>query len=223
MMLRLKLDAELASRWADGHVSAATLWEDFAKYVYLPRLRDQEVVLTTIQSGPASTTWQTDGFAVAAGFDQATGRYLALVAGSHPGTLAPTTLVVRPDLASRQRDTEAEQSTDDPGRGESSTSDGPGSGDPGGTGDGGSGDAQPAPVTTFRGTVRLDGVRPVKHFGDIHKEVLDHFAAQVGTDVEVTIEIVAKKTEGFTNSTIRVVSENARTLRFDEGTGFSED
>ena len=49
----------------------------------------------------------------------------------------------------------------------------------------------------FRGTVRLDTDRPVKHFGDISKEVLDHFASQVGTEVEVTIEVVARKPDGF--------------------------
>ena len=47
VMLRLKLDGELASRWADGHVAASTLWEDIAKYAYLPRLQDQDVLLAT--------------------------------------------------------------------------------------------------------------------------------------------------------------------------------
>ena len=72
VMLRLKLDDEkaLASRWADGHVAATTLWEDFAKYVYLPRLRDQDVLMATIAAGPASMTWQAEGFAVAAGYDE---------------------------------------------------------------------------------------------------------------------------------------------------------
>ena len=36
VMLRLKLDNELSSRWEDGHVAASQLWEDFAKYLYLP-------------------------------------------------------------------------------------------------------------------------------------------------------------------------------------------
>ena len=67
VMLRLKLTmGSLKIRWADGHVTAAVLWEDFAKYVYLPRLRDQEVHMTSCKAatGPASTTWQPEGFAV---------------------------------------------------------------------------------------------------------------------------------------------------------------
>jgi hypothetical protein len=75
----------------------------------------------------------------------------------------------------------------------------------------------------FRGRVRLDDSRPVKHFGDINKEVLDHFASQVGTDLEVTIEVVARKPDGFADNLIRTVTENARTLKFDDDAGFSED
>lgn len=106
VMLRLKLDDDkaLASRWADGHVAAITLWEDFAKYVYLPRLRDQDVLMATVAAGPASMTWQAEGFAVAAGYDESSGRYLGLVAGGHAAGLPPTALVVRPDVAVAQQE-----------------------------------------------------------------------------------------------------------------------
>jgi hypothetical protein len=67
------------------------------------------------------------------------------------------------------------------------------------------------------------GAGQVKHFGDISKEVLDHFASQVGTEVEVTIEVVARKPDGFADNVIRTVTENARTLKFDEVAGFAED
>ena len=215
VMLRLKLDNELARRWAEGHVAASTLWDDFAKYVYLPRLRDQEVLLATIQSGPGSITWQTDGFAVAAGLDESSGRYLALAAGAHPGPISPTALLVRPEVALAQQDEEVEPG---PGPGPGPQ---PGSGPSPGPGPG----ASPGPtvVTTFRGKVHLDAARPVKHFGDISKEVLDHFASQMGTDVEVTIEVVAKKPDGFADNIVRTVTENARTLKFDDSSGFAED
>jgi hypothetical protein len=72
-------------------------------------------------------------------------------------------------------------------------------------------------------TVHLDGSRPVKRFGDISKEVLDHFASQVDTDLEVTIEVVARKPDGFADSIVRTITENARTLKFDEDSGFAED
>jgi predicted AAA+ superfamily ATPase len=214
VMLRLKLDHELASRWTEGHVAASVLWEDFAKYVYLPRLRDQEVLMTTIESGPASITWQSDGFAVAVGLDTSTGRYLALAAGSHPGPLSPTALVVRPDFAIGQQEAEETEVVDPGGEG----------GTEGGGGEPVRPTAHPTAVAAvFRGAVRLDTARPVKHFGDISKEVLDHLASQVGVDLEVRVEIVAKKPDGFPDQTVRTVTENARTLKFDQTSGFEEE
>ncbi len=214
VMLRLKLEDEraLASRWVEGHVRVSVLWEDFAKYVYLPRLRDAEVLMATVANGPGSTTWQTDGFAVAAEFDEQTKRYLGLVAGSHPGPLAPTVLVVRPDFAIGQLEADATVTHADAGLPVES---GPGV------------PAESAPVarsktpTTFHGSVLLDTARPVKQFGDVVKEVLDHLLAQVGSEVEVRVEISARKRDGYPDQVVRTVTENARTLRFDDG-GFSE-
>jgi hypothetical protein len=215
VMLRLKLDNELARRWADGHVAASTLWDDFAKYVYLPRLRDQEVLVATIEAGPASVTWQTDGYAVAVGIDEATGRYLSLATGSHPGAIAPTALVVRPEFAIGQQETDPDD-VQAPGKGPR-----PAGGREPGT------DQTPEPslqpVAQFRGSVVLDVNRPIKHFGDISKEVLDHLAAQVGVELDVRVEITARKPDGFSDGVIRTVSENARTLKFDGDTGFTED
>ncbi len=70
--------------------------------------------------------------------------------------------------------------------------------------------------------LRLDTTRPVKHFGDVTKEVLDHLLAQVGGDVEVRVEVTARKPDGYPDQIVRTVTENARTLKFDEGSGFSE-
>jgi predicted AAA+ superfamily ATPase len=215
VMLRLKLDGELAVRWQDGHVGASTLWEDFAKYVYLPRLRDQDVLMATVEKGSASTTWQSEGFAVAVGLEETTGRYLGLAAGSHPGPLMPTALVVRPEFAIGQM----EQEEDTAGGADPSEPDGarptqPEAADP-------SSKRPPAP-RAFHGSVALDPARPVKDFGVIANEVLAHLASQVGVGLEVRLEITARKNDGFVEQTVRTVTENARTLRFDDGSGFSE-
>lgn len=176
------------------------------------------MLLATIRNGPASLTWESEGFAVAAGYDENAGRYLGLVAGGLADSVAPTSLVVQPEVAKAQVAEAVEPGpTPDRGDGEGADRDG------GPAGANSSGAPSPTPVTTFRGSVRLDGTRPVRHFGDISKEVLDHFAAQVGTDLGVTIEVVAKKPDGFTERVIRTVTENARTLRFDDTTGFSEE
>jgi hypothetical protein len=46
------------SLWDSGHVSAAVLWDVFARYLYLPRLRNLDVLLATVEAGPASLSWQ---------------------------------------------------------------------------------------------------------------------------------------------------------------------
>ena len=214
VMLRLKLDNELSSRWEQGHVSVAQLWEDFAKYIYLPRLRDQDVLMTTIESGPSSTVWQSEGFAIAAGLDEKSDRYLGLTAGSRPDSISPTAVLVKPEFAIGQMETDAER---DDSRGIAQ----PGAGE--GAGDDDGGEDKPPSVRVFRGVVTLDGTRPVKHFGDINKEILDHFASKVGVDLEVQLTVTAKKPDGFTDHIVRTVTENARTLKFDDGAGFSEE
>lgn len=140
-------------------------------------------------------------------------------------------LVVRPAeaLAQLQRDAE-EQAAAEVGSGRASPGEavGVGGGAPGGVGTGlvhGGPDATPAKpaAAVFRGAVTLDPHRPVKGFGDVSKELLDYLASQVGAEVEVRVEIVARKPDGFPDHTVRTVTENARALKFDEGAGFSEE
>lgn len=84
-------------------------------------------------------------------------------------------------------------------------------------------EVQPLPLPTreFHGTVSLDPVRSARDFGVIAEEVLSHLACGVDTDVEITVTIRAKKAGGFDEKTIRDVTENARALNFDDGSGFS--
>lgn len=48
------------------------------------------------------------------------------------------------------------------------------------------------------------------------QEILQHLAAVDGTTLEVTIEIAAANAGGFPADKARVVTENARTLKFDQ-------
>jgi predicted AAA+ superfamily ATPase len=201
-MLRNKLDRELQPLWADGHVSIADLWEAFAKYVYLPRLRDIEVLTAAAEAAPALLTWQVDGFATAVGIEEG-GRYLGLATSSHPGRLAPTALLVNPAFALGQIEEEpsegggGERSADEEGR------------DAGETGSVG-----PQAPTRFQGAVALDPSRPSRDFGRVAQEVIEHLTALVDTDVEINVEIVATNAEGLPDSVVRTVMENARALKF---------
>ncbi len=70
---------------------------------------------------------------------------------------------------------------------------------------------------------QLDANRPVKDFGAVTEEVLQNLVALTGADVEVTLHIRATKPDGFDDGVIRTVTENARTLKFEPGSGFSEE
>ena len=65
------------------HVPVEELREWFASYVYLPRLRDEAVLDDALRRLAEDLAWP---FALAAGFDEATGAYVDVVDG---GALAP--------------------------------------------------------------------------------------------------------------------------------------
>ena len=52
VLLRMQLDGPLAPLWEAGHAEAKAVWDCFARYAYLPRLRDQEVLLGAVRQGP---------------------------------------------------------------------------------------------------------------------------------------------------------------------------
>jgi predicted AAA+ superfamily ATPase len=82
--------------------------------------------------------------------------------------------------------------------------------------------APPAPKNTrFYGTVRLDPERFGRDLNRLYQEVIQHLAAPDGVDLEITVEIIAAKKDGFPDTTARIVSENARTLKFNES-GFED-
>jgi predicted AAA+ superfamily ATPase len=70
--------AALARRSRGGEATV----EDFARYLYLPRLRDSSVLLHAISDGVNLLTWRQDGFAFADSFDEAAGRYQGLRGGA---------------------------------------------------------------------------------------------------------------------------------------------
>ncbi len=73
----------------------------------------------------------------------------------------------------------------------------------------------------FHGSVQLDSLRVGRDASRIADEVIQHLSKHVGANVEVTLEIRAEIPDGATEKTIRDVTENCRTLRFDTF-GFEE-
>ncbi len=216
--------------WRGDHVEVRQLVQDFACYLYLPRLKGPEVLAQAARDGLGLLTWRTDSFAYAESFDATAGRYRGLRAGQDASIAADAPgLLVKAAVAQRQIAAEVPP----PATG---TGDGPGNGPGAGGGrtDGsappakqGGTDGQKAPAPAarprrFHGTVRLDASRVGRDAGRIAEEVITHLAGQVGARVTVTLEIEARLPDGANDHLVRIVTENSRTLKF-EAQGFEEE
>ena len=195
--------------WRGDHVAVKQLVEDFARYLYLPRLAGPEVLLHAMRDGVALLTWQTDTFAYAESHDEGAGRYRGLRGGQVVSLSADNIgLLVKPGVARAQMDAEVPLPASGPGSGPEPA---PGSTPPLPP------VPPPAPVRIlrrFHGTVSLDPARVGRDASRIADEVLSHLAGQVGSEVTVTLEIEVSLPGGASDQIVRTVTENSRTLRF---------
>jgi predicted AAA+ superfamily ATPase len=206
--------------WRGDNVAVKQLIDDFARYLYLPRLAGSEVLIRAAGDGVGLLTWRADTFAYAESYDEAAGRYRGLRGGKEVALSADSTgLLVKPDVASRQL--EAELAGPAPPAGTPSEKPGEPGQPPGGA---------PAPGTPaaaqrfkrFHGSVRVDATRVGRDAGRIADEVIAHLAGQMGAEVTVTIEIEARLPNGANDQLVRTVTENGRTLKFDSQ-GFEQE
>jgi hypothetical protein len=203
--LRLDLDRFL---WMDSsHVSVRDLAESYGKYLYLPRLRDQQVLVEAIANGVSALTWREDTFAYAQAFDDEGGRYRGLVAGGHADVVIDeSAMVVKPEVAAPQLEAEVP---------ESETAGVGGTGDDGAAGDGAGGSTvEGAELTRFYGRVALDPVRFLRQMSAISDELVTHLG-NAGAKLRLTLELEAESEEGFPDDLQRTITENAATLKFE--------
>ena len=230
--IRLRLELDRVPLWRGDDVAVKQLIEDFATYLYLPRLRDPDVLVAAVREGVSRLTWEADTFAYAQGKDEESGRYRALDAGKAVNIQSEGgTLLVKPDVAARQiREEAARRETSAVPGGETTFPGQPGEAvfppDSGAQGAVQPGDSGVTPVTPvyrrFYGSVKLDSLRVGRDAGRIADEVIQHLTKLVGAEVEVTLEIQARLPDGASDKTVRDVTENCRTLRFDSF-GFEEE
>ncbi|HKF81438.1 MAG TPA: Swt1 family HEPN domain-containing protein [Solirubrobacterales bacterium] len=220
--IRHQLNDYAAALWKDGHVAAGDLWKTYAQYPYMPRLTNRSVLYAGLQEHPM--LWEQDGFALADGYDPEAKRYRGLVLPSddQPIQVTDQTLVVRPEVAAAQRSAESPVPLAGSGDAGTETATGsPGESSAPESGDDGSESRSQAQATRFFGSKRLSGERYAMDFKNVADEVLAHLASVPGATVTITLEIEATTPEGFDESQVRVVSENATTLKFEQS-GFEE-
>lgn len=208
---RLRLELDRVPLWRRDHVELRQLREDFARYTYLPRLRDSAVLISAVADGIAIVTWETDTFAYAEGFEEASGRYLGLKAGQVSNVMIEGgSVLVKTEIARRHFEegvalpTPGAISIGNEGK---ETARGPSGILP---------KASPESQSLlFYGRKSMDPVRMTRDAGDIADNVLTHLSALEGATVEVTLEITAKLAKGAPAETVRTVTENAHTLKFE--------
>ena len=230
---RLHLEITQIPLWrAPGnHVGVKQLVDDFAKYVYLPRVKNAQVILDAIQEGAARLTWRQDTFAYADSYDAAAGRYRGLDAGRRPNVqLNSESVVVKPEVAAEQIEKEAaaqasiRAGTADGGTA-SAHSTGSGIGAAGSPASG-AGVSPTAPTKApglrrFHGSATLNATRLSRDVDAIATSVVQHLAGLLDAKVKITLEIEADMPSGAPENVVRTVTENCRTLKFDSQ-GFEE-
>jgi len=228
--IRLDLDQRLKAVWNRGHIPVGELWAYYCRYPYLTRVRDRAVFEDGVRSTLNSLTWELDGFALAEAYDDTSGRYQGLTLpgpNAHFGQIADATLLVTPATAQAQITAISASYSAVPTEGLTG---------PEVVASGGAGSSTATPIeqvdgpravpssanTRFFGVYQLDPERYGRDLTRLSQEILQQLATVDGVQLEVTIEVHAHKDDGFPDDKVRVVLENARTLKFRQF-GFESD
>jgi predicted AAA+ superfamily ATPase len=228
-LLRMELDRLL---WEQAdNIAVKRLWEYLCTYCYLPRLADEKVLMNDIQTGVNSTEY----FAFASGIDGS--RYIDLKFNQFIGVVEKSGYLVKVDVAQKQfaeeaakRQAEAEAAAvragipvvpAKVGSDERSVVYTPptdvASGKPTA-----SEVTPPAPnVKRFYMSADLDTTRINRDVQNYVLEIIQNLTSVDGVQVNVSLEVEALTNDGFTQKTIRTISENCRTLKVRDS-GFEE-
>lgn len=241
------LQRELGVLWREkGEISVAEVWGYFTRYPYMLRLVNRDVLDRAIEAAVDSIMIHNERFAMARGKDETTGRYLDLVIPPQHGvTIQVTDSTLLIDVAKaeaqieadreeqRRRDEEAAQAAVESSASAwmpsslpaAQTSDnanvGPvddvwSEGTPP-RGQAGVDAVVNAVLARYFGSVTVSADRYSRDIGNVTREVIDRLAG-TGAELEITIDIQAKKHAGFDESERRIISENAATLKFKDST-----
>jgi hypothetical protein len=213
-ILRMELERYIWNDERGWEVGLKQLWEYLAQYVYLPRLVDREVLVAAVKAGVGRLD---------APIAYATGKHPE---GHHTGVLFRElgqvyfdehSLLVHPDhivAPPEVKKPEPQPGTIRNGKqkpdyvmGGTPTLPGVNVAEP---------EPPPPALTRYYGRAKVDAQRVNREIGVIVEEVIQRLTSQVGCDVEIILEIHASKPDGFDESTVRTISENSRTLKFEQ-------
>ncbi len=243
-LLRRELDR--IPLWRGNHVNTKELADYFARYAYLPRLRNTEVLLAAIRDGAQSMWWERETFAYADSWDAERNRYLGLKAGQHMQVvLNANSVLVKPEVAAAQIAAEAVAVSPVPAAATETYMQTPTKPSPALNEHNGASTLEPATAITlptsilspvqaatlltgeqqfhrFYGSVKINPRVMAGDAGKIMEEVIKHLTTLYGANVQVTLEIQANIPHGVPEATERTITENCRSLKF-ASFGFEEE
>jgi hypothetical protein len=209
--VRLRTELDRIPLWTGNHVGVKQLTEYMARYLYLPRLRDEDVLIAAIhQDGVASIMWQSETFACAESWDDQRQCYQGLRTLQTPRViLDDRSVLVKPEAAAaqlaqdQQREPAKPSPPPEPGNDVAPPSS-PQRREP----------PAAAKLGRFHGSVQVNPLRLGRDAARIAEEIVQHLTGLVGANVEITIDIHAELPDGASEKLVRDVTENCRTLRF---------
>lgn len=214
-LLKMELDNLL---WKDdNHIQVKKLWEYLTTYCYLPRLANFSVLEATIRAGVTND----ESFAIASGLDGE--RYSELKYNTSVLNVYPSDYLVKVPIALKQisydkqaKEEQQWQGGSAPYTNKTGSSDSSSKGKeatvPGGTN---TSTSVPVSDKSFFMSVKLDNTRVIRDLQKYLDEVITHLSSVEGCEVELSLEVSAQTAAGFPQETVRIVSENCRTLRVD--------
>jgi hypothetical protein len=227
--LRLAMDTHPYLWREKNHVLLKQVIEDFARYNYLPRVRDAQVVVKALEQTTGNLAWKEEGLAYAEAFDEGKNRYRGLVAGIHGNIYeSKTAVIVKPEVAAEQLEQEEYalqiRNSAKPADSTEKSSQLPISGS--------NGSVEKATATTiialppvrrrFHGSIKVKPMMLSTEIAKISEAVIQHLSSLIDAEVEVTLDIAAYIPNGAPEHVVRTVTENCRTLKFNPLPQFEE-
>ncbi len=209
-----RLDRDLQKYIWNGkpHLSLRDLREYMNRYLYLPRIKGQDVLIRSIHA--AVSGMLPGSFAYAERWDETVDNYVGLAIERSSNSVVvidSDSVIVDPKVAERHRPAPTPP-TPGPGGGPSG---------PGGPEVGDAGDLQhSAPTdqkpTRFAGAVMISSDRPARDIHQVIEGIVEQLTVLRGSEVKLRLEIVADVPDGLDRSKVRKLIENANTLGFVE-------
>jgi uncharacterized protein len=183
--------------WQDkDYLSLNKIRDDFASYLYLPRLASPKVLTTCVQTKLNELINEDFGVADAMSGEEYVG--LRTNAGSAPALDGRSVLVQYAVAKAAVADPVIDPNP----------SPGP---DP----------LDPLPpvekkLTGYYGSVNLNPARPNKHMSDIVQEITQHMSTQTGAKAKISVRVEIELPNGLDEAMQRTVLENSKALKLDD-------